>query len=143
MSRILIETIVERARDVRRLEPSRDMLRGALIDITIDVALQMAEKSHAVDEQQYITPQARVRNARKLGADWRAVVKGVKTVFGDHPISGTHMYAILLAYYPILLERGARFDDALLPAADIQRLRMVPQRLARKAVTEIMTRNFQ
>lgn len=144
MSRVIIESIIERARDVRRVDtPDRAILQAALLDITLDIALQMATKTNGVVHQIYVDPKAKLRAVRKLQTDWRAVVKGVRAFYDDHPISDRHMKATLMAYYPSLVDQVTVFSDVLFTGQELSNLRYSSKATARKAVREVLTNYFR
>lgn len=144
MSRVIAEEIVERSRDVRRIEtPDRALLQAALLDITLDVALQMATKTNGVVHQIYVDPKAKLRAIRKLQTDWRAITKLVREVYDDHPISDRHMKATLIAYYPSLIDQATVFTEALFTGDEVRRLSHNSKANARKAVREVLTNYFR
>jgi hypothetical protein len=115
MSRVYIEQIVERARDIRRLEADRLTTRAALLDITIDVAQSLAQKTDTLLEQaMWNDTKKKLQIRRNLRAQWRLIVKGVKTLYDDHPISDRHLCIVLATCYPrVLKDNEALFGHTL------------------------------
>lgn len=143
MNRVLIDSIIDRARDVRHIEGQRTLTSAALVDITLDVALQMAAKTSKVADQPYVDSKVRRRAVQKLCADWRAVVSGVRAVYDDHPISNRHLYGTLLAHFPSLLDRAPILQDVVLREIDHFRLlNAEPGRHARQVLHEVMIYNY-
>lgn len=106
MSRLQIENIIGRARELNRLEADRLTTRAALLDITLDVAETVARNTHQLVEQNVLGSKESSRLVRKMQREWRAIIKGVRAVFSDFPITDRHLYAVVITYYKDMVNLG-------------------------------------
>jgi hypothetical protein len=117
----------------------RALIRAALLDITLDVAVNLASKANALVQQNHSEPAAQARTIRKLRADWRAIVKGVKSAYDDHPISDVHLYAVAVSHFPDLVHCKL-WGDCSLPFDAYARLRNCGRTHAAAALRDVLAR---
>jgi hypothetical protein len=99
MSRLISDQIIERSRSIWRMaeDQERSVIRSALLDVTIDAAMELAYKSmQLIDQYASVGPSRQQRVMRDLLTLWRKLVRNVKAVNSDHPIGEHHLYLVLL-----------------------------------------------
>lgn len=103
-ARIISDQVVDRSRSIWRLSEehhmqsvTRSAIKSALLDITIDTAMDLAYKSmRLVEQYEHAGPARQLRAMRELLSTWRTVIRTVKAVNSEHPIHECHLYLVLL-----------------------------------------------
>lgn len=98
-ARMITEQVVDRSRSIWRMaeHQERDVIKSALLDITLDTAMDVANRSMQLVEQYECAGAARrLRVMRELLTLWRKLVRNVKAVNADHPIHECHLYVVML-----------------------------------------------
>ena len=123
-ARLHADNIIQRARDIRSQSEHQDrsLIKAALLDITLDVAITVARRASELCKQQWAYPQKKLRIMRDLRAMWKAIAKNVKAVYDDHPINDRHLYVVLAAYHPQDLRNYEKLFDVYLQPDDSQLL---------------------
>ena len=96
---MISDQVVERSRSIWRMAEHQEwaVIRSALLDVSIDVAMELAHKSmQLVDQYANVGPSRQQRVMRDLLTSWRKLVRNVKAVNSGHPIGEHHLYLVLL-----------------------------------------------
>lgn len=105
--RVITDKVIDRSRSIWRMaeDQDRQTIKSALLDITLDAALELAcEAMQLVEQYEWAGPARRFRVMRDLLTAWRRLIRNVKAVNADHPIHECHLYLTLLDSW------GSRLD---------------------------------
>lgn len=139
-ARLHADNIITRARDMRSQTDYQDrqLVRAALLDITLDVANTVAKHYIELCEQQCMYPQKKLRIMRDLRALWKAIAKNVKATYEDHPINDRHLYVVLAVHYAKELRAYTKLFDVYLSPEDQQMLAYARPATARTTVLQVL-----
>lgn len=114
-ARMISDHVIDRSRSIWRMaeDQERSVIKSALLDITIDTAMDLAGKAvQLVDQYAYAGQARQLRVMRELLATWRKVIRNVKAVNAEHPVHECHLYVVLLDCWGNRLNAYERLFDS-------------------------------